>query len=190
MGNDQPVEYLVRLQKMWQLSYHLLEPCSHTHTHSLLSVFCCSDSESLWLWDALVSTRVSRCPSMRSLLVWKVQGRCLTHSTMCCPHGVDRADKEIKLRQSSLSAKAPALVGLCTLLVSETALVHYTPRPKGITTSMPEPANAVDEKCLGGWIEQNAKPIEGFGAGQWLSKGTSVTAKQRQHVCISICICR
>eukprot|EP00435_Cladocopium_sp_Y103_P053797 s2167_g17.t1 len=43
---------------------------------------------------------------------------------------------------------APALVGLCALLVSETALVHYTPRPKGITASPVQPSGtqAIDEK--------------------------------------------
>lgn len=43
---------------------------------------------------------------------------------------------------------APALVGLCALLVSETALVHYTPRPKGTASPVPEPsgAQAIDEK--------------------------------------------
>lgn len=50
------------------------------------------------------------------------------------------------------SPKALDLVGLCTLLVSETALVHYTPRPKGMAASpVPEPTGkeAIDEKCLG-----------------------------------------
>eukprot|EP00438_Fugacium_kawagutii_P031931 Skav214806 [mRNA] locus=scaffold740:204280:207832:- [translate_table: standard] len=64
---------------------------------------------------------------------------------------------------SYFRCEAPALVGLCTLLVSETALVHYTPRPKGITTPMLEPAHAVDEKCLGEWIRMRSQC---FGAGR------------------------
>lgn len=54
----------------------------------------------------------------------------------------DRAEK-------LLEARALDLVGLCTLLVSETALVHYTPRPKGMAASpIPEPTGkeAIDEK--------------------------------------------
>ncbi|CAL1170476.1 unnamed protein product [Cladocopium goreaui] len=48
----------------------------------------------------------------------------------------------------ALASGAPALVGLCALLVSETALVHYTPRPKGTASPVPEPsgAQAIDEK--------------------------------------------
>ena len=57
-----------------------------------------------------------------------------------------------ELGSDGKSPKALDLVGLCTLLVSETALVHYTPRPKGMAASpipVPTGKEAIDEKCLG-----------------------------------------
>ena len=88
----------------------------------------------------------SRCP-MRSIGAGRGQTML---STASCSSGIRFAHHtNVLFFVNQILQAGLAVVDLCALLVSETVLVHYTPRPKGITPPPIQQSGeeAIDEKC-------------------------------------------